>query len=113
MHTNLSLTRIADGQQVNSASVTVNTANSVAVRIVQPLTGGSVKGIASIVTEVAGWVAWENIYVDSKYLASSPPYTFSWNSTGVANGMHTIAVKVYNSKGQQDGSDSVKVTVGN
>jgi hypothetical protein len=102
-----------NGLQVNSASVTVNTANSAAVKINQPSNGSTVKGITSIVTQVAASVAWENVYIDSHYLASSPPSTFSWNSAGVSNGSHTISSKAFNGKGQQIGSDAVNVNVTN
>jgi chitinase len=103
----------ANGEQVNSTAVSVKTANDVAVKIMQPLAGGPVKGVTSIVTEVSGKVAREKIYVDSHHVASSPPYTFSWNSTGVANGIHTIAAKAYDDQGRKIGRGSVKVHVGN
>lgn len=106
----------ANGLQVNSASVTVNAANSVAVKIIDPASGSPVKGITSIVTQVASNVSWEDLYIDSAYLGSlnsSSRNTFSWNSAGVSNGSHTISSKAYSGTGEQLGSDAVKANVTN
>jgi hypothetical protein len=53
------------------------------------------------------------VYIDGHYLASGPPFTFSWNSTTVVNGAHTISTKAYATGGAQIGSDSLAVTVAN
>jgi hypothetical protein len=63
----------------------------------------------SIVADVISSVSWINIYIDGDYLASSPPYSFHWNSTTVANGLHTISTRAYAKGGTQVGS-SVSVT---
>jgi hypothetical protein len=84
-----------------------------AVKITAPVNGQSVSGTVSIVTQVSSAVSWVNIYIDGNYFASSPPYTFSWNSTTVPNGSHTISTQAFNSSGTQVGSDSVIVTVAN
>ena len=57
-------------------------------------------------------MVWENFYIDGKYYKSSPPYTFSWDSTTVINGNHTISAKGYNSSGLV-GASSIGVTVVN
>jgi len=57
-------------------------------------------------------VKWVNVYIDGSYFASSPPYTFSWDSTKVANGSHTISVSA-NTRSGIIGRDSVTVTVTN
>ena len=124
----------SSGIQVGSDSVSVTVANGVptptptstatatatptptpsaAVRINAPANGATVSGTVSIVTQVSSAVSWENIYVDGNYFASSPPLTFSWNSTTVTNGAHTISARAFNSSGIQVGSDSVSVTVAN
>jgi hypothetical protein len=65
------------------------------------------------VTQVSPSVTWINIYIDGGYFASSPPYTFSWNSTTVPNGSHTISTRAFNSSGTQLGTDSISVSVAN
>ncbi len=78
---------------------TASATPSADVVIVSPVNGATVSGIVSIVTQYQSPVTWENVYIDGKYLASSPPSTFSWNSTSVANGAHTITVAGKNSSG--------------
>jgi hypothetical protein len=56
---------------------------------------------------------WENIFIDGRYLVSSPPYSFSWNTTSVANGSHTILANAYDNGRNQVGVDSVAVNVAN
>jgi phospholipase C len=67
----------------------------------------------SIVCQIGSGVAWINVYIDSKYFKSSPPNTFSWDSTTVSNGTHTISANAYNSSGTQIGTSSVQVEVNN
>jgi hypothetical protein len=63
------------------------------VTITAPSNGATVSGTVSIVTTKSSPSQWENIYIDGNYLASSPPTTFSWDSTTVSNGNHTITAK--------------------
>jgi len=58
-------------------------------------------------------VSWANLYIDGTYYNSTPPSTFSWNSTSVADGAHTISAKAYSSGGSLLASASVSVTVAN
>jgi len=83
------------------------------VRITAPANGATVSGTVSITAQVSSVVSWINIYIDGHYLASGPPYTFSWNSTTVANGAHTISAKSYATGGAQNGTYSISVTVSN
>jgi hypothetical protein len=83
------------------------------VTITAPSNGATVSGSVSIVTTKASPAQWENIYIDGNYLASSPPTTFSWDSTSVANGSHTISAKGFNSSGAVVGTASVTVNVQN
>ena len=83
------------------------------VRITAPLNGATVSGAVTIKAQVSSAVSWINIYIDGHYLASGPPFTFSWNSTTVANGAHTISAKSYATGGVQNGSSSISVTVAN
>ena len=56
-------------------------------------------------------------YVDGNYITSSQRYNFTWDSTTVSNGSHTISIEAfnYNSSGKKTevGSDSVTVDVEN
>jgi hypothetical protein len=67
----------------------------------------------TIAATVTAQVSWINIYIDGFYFASSPPYSFSWNTTTVGNGTHSIAATAYNSSGVQLGNDSLNVNVAN
>jgi Bacterial Ig domain len=101
--------------QIGSDAKTVTVANNGtagAVKITAPATGATVSGTVAITATVNSSVQWINIYIDGNYLASSPPYSFSWDSTSVANGTHVISAKAFNGSGLV-GSDSVTVTVGN
>jgi hypothetical protein len=82
------------------------------VKITAPTNGSTVSGTVNIAVSVSSSVVWVDVYIDGAYFASSPPYTFSWNSATVANGSHTISVTAFNSSGAI-GQDSVTVTVAN
>jgi hypothetical protein len=84
-----------------------------ATKIIAPISGSLVEGTVNIFATIStSSVRWINIYIDGKYLASSPPFGFSWDSTKVANGNHTILVRAY-SGSSQVGSDSITVDVQN
>ncbi len=83
------------------------------ITITSPSNGATVSGTVSIVTTKSSPAQWENIYIDGNYLASSPPTTFSWDSTTVSNGNHTITAKGFNSSDQVVGTASVTVNVQN
>src|SRR5260221_10125619 len=38
---------------------------------------------------------WINVYIDGQYYRSGPPTSFTWSSTSVANGTHTISARAY------------------
>jgi hypothetical protein len=83
--------------------------NAQLVKITQPPNGDTVSGAVGIVTQLSQSAAWENILIDGQYLGSSPPETFTWNSTGASNGEHTITANAFNSQGQRVGGDSIIV----
>jgi hypothetical protein len=58
-------------------------------------------------------MSWVNFYIDNNWLASSPPYTQSWNSATVSNGLHTISAKAFNASSLMIGTASVSVNVQN
>jgi hypothetical protein len=101
-----------DDQVANSDEVTVKVTNP-AVKINQPATGSSVSGIIAIDTERAQEVEWLNLYIDGKYFASSPPFSFKWNSITIPDGTHSISAKAYRGAGTLLGSAAVTFQVQN
>jgi hypothetical protein len=90
------------------------TATPAVVKLTAPANGATVSATVTIVAQVSRpLVDWINVYIDGHYLASGPPFTFSWNSTTVANGVHTISTKAFATGGAQIGSDALSVTVAN
>jgi hypothetical protein len=84
------------------------------VQIAAPPSGASVSGPAVAITvQVAVGVTWANVYIDGTYFASTPPSTFSWNSTSVPDGTHTISAAAYSANGTLLGTASITVTVAN
>lgn len=91
----------------------VPTATTVAVQLTAPANNASVSGNVNVVIQKAAAAVWVNLYVDGKYLASTPPQTILWNSTTVANGSHVISATGYSSAGAVVGSASINVVVQN
>jgi hypothetical protein len=86
--------------------------------ITSPANGATVSGKVTIATQESTTVSWINVYADGVWFASnsptaSRPYSVIWNSTTVANGAHTIAVKSYNSSNHLLGATSIVVMVAN
>jgi hypothetical protein len=101
-------------------SITVGSASTAAtsstgsglVQITSPANGASVSGTVAISANVTSPVDWLNVYVDGNYLTSSPPYSFSWDTSAVGNGTHTVTIRGYDLANNNIASDSVNVTVG-
>jgi hypothetical protein len=103
----------SNGRYLGGSSITVTVSNVSPVVITAPANGSTVGNVVSIGTSVSGLVSWVNVYIDGSYLASSPPNSFSWDSTSVANGSHTISAKAYASGGVLLGQSAVTVNVQN
>lgn len=110
------------GTNLGTATSTVTVANgsgggggssSSAVTITSPPSGSTVSGAVSISYTEGSGTAWVNLYVDGNYLTSSPPTTYSWSSTSVSDGSHTISAKAFNSSGSNVGASTATVTVSN
>jgi hypothetical protein len=78
-----------------------------------PKSGATVSGTVSIAVQNVSPVVWVNFYVDGNWMASSPPFTMAWNSNGVANGQHTLAVNGYNSSNALVATTAMNVNVQN
>ena len=89
---------------MGTASVSVSVANSSALQLTSPLPGSQVGGTITIAANRPSGVAWENFYLDGGWIASTPPYSFSWNTAQVGNGSHTISVIAYGSSGSKLGA---------
>jgi Bacterial Ig domain len=85
--------------------------------ITAPANGATVSGTVSISASAADNVGVTKVelYVDSalKTTLTSSPYTYSWNTTTVANGAHSIVSKAYDAAGNVGTSATVSVTVSN
>jgi hypothetical protein len=65
------------------------------IAITSPANGSLVSGTVAVVAVVSSNVWWAKLYVDGAGASVSPPYTFSWNSTGVPDGTHTLVVGAF------------------
>jgi Bacterial Ig domain len=84
------------------------------VVIASPANNATVSGTVNIVVAVQDPpVAWVNFVIDGNYIASSPPLTYAWNTTTLANGTHTIEVNAKDSNGNLLASPTITVTLSN
>jgi hypothetical protein len=88
-----------------------------ATSITSPSNGATVSGTVSVTATASDNVGVTSVefYVDGVLAAtdSSSPYSFSWNTTGVANGSHSLSSKAYDAAGNAGTSSTVSVTVNN
>jgi hypothetical protein len=98
---------------LGTASVSVSVNNPpAALALTSPTVGARVSGAITIAANRPSGVVWENFYVDGGWIASSPPYSFSWNTAQVGNGAHTISVVSYGNSGTL-GATSLSIVVAN
>jgi len=81
--------------------------------ITAPNNGAAVVGPVKIVVQQPAGTSWVNTYIDGRYLASTPPLSFIWNSTSVTNGSHNVSAKGFRARGVEVASDSIEVMVQN
>lgn len=85
-----------------------------AVKITSPANNATVSGTVIVNAQVAPKVWWAKLYIDGTDGPVSPPYSFSWNSTTVPNGSHTLTVKAFAELSSTPMSTtSINVTVSN
>ncbi|MFY9532226.1 MAG: Ig-like domain-containing protein [Candidatus Acidiferrales bacterium] len=110
----------AAGQTTTSAAVRINVNNppptSPTVSITSPASGATVSGTITVTanaTDNAG-VTKVEFYLDNSLQTTdtSSPYSWSWNTTSVTNGSHTITTKCYGAAGST-ATASVMVDVNN
>jgi Bacterial Ig domain/Right handed beta helix region len=103
----------SSGATLGKSSITVMVANATStLTLTSPIAGAKVSGTITIAANQPSGVEWENFYLDGNWIASTPPYSFSWNTNQIANGAHTISVISYGSSGQL-GTSSLGITVAN
>jgi Bacterial Ig domain len=78
-----------------------------------PASGSTVSGTVTVTLNPDPGSAWSNWYVDGIYQGSTPPMSFSWNTTSVANGSHSLLATAFDSSANPTGSGGMMVTVAN
>ena len=85
--------------------------------ITSPANNATVSGTVNVTASASDNVGVVKVefYIDSvlKSTSTTSPYTFSWNTTTVANGSHTIFSKAYDAANNVGTSATVTVTVSN
>jgi hypothetical protein len=119
------LTAVATDTGGNSATsaavtVTVNNADTIppTVSITSPANNSTVSGVVTVNATASDNVAVASVQlqVDGMNVGAadtSSPYTFSWSSTSVSNGSHTLSAVAKDTSGNKTTSAPVKVTVSN
>jgi len=113
----------AAGNIGTSSSVLVTVKNTVAdttaptVSISSPAASATVSGTATVTTTASDNVGVNKVefYVNGALQATdtASPYSFSWNTSSLANGSYTLSCKAYDAAGNVGQSSSVPVTVNN
>jgi sulfur relay (sulfurtransferase) DsrF/TusC family protein len=87
------------------------------ISITAPAAGAKVKGTVTVTAGASDNVGVSKVgfYVDGslKSTDTSSPYSYSWNTTSLANGSHSIYAKAYDAAGNVKQSSIISVTVDN
>ncbi|WNG56079.1 S8 family serine peptidase [Archangium gephyra] len=85
--------------------------------ITAPTGGATVGGTSTISADAADNVGVSRVefFLGSSLLGTdtTAPYSFDWNTTGVANGAYSLSTKAYDAAGNVGSSSTVSVTVSN
>jgi hypothetical protein len=109
--------RVNAYKAVMAASTTVVDTIPPTVSITSPIAGATVAGnltVSGTAIDSTDGVATIQFYVDNQLMSStaSSPFSFSWSTTGVPNGSHTLTVKASDAASNV-GQASVTVNVSN
>ena len=104
---------VANGKVYTGSTTQLDVFGTTAVKITAPANEATVSGTVTISISNASGVTWSNVYIDGVYFASTPPSTFSWNSTAVADGSHTISATAFGSSSSVLGAANISVNVHN
>lgn len=99
-------------------SVTVsNDTTAPTTAITAPAAGATVSGTVSVTASASDNVGVSRVefFLDGTLQSTdtTSPYSWSWTTTGVANGAHTLQSKAYDAAGNAGSSANVSVTVNN
>jgi hypothetical protein len=123
-HTISAVAKDAAGNTGTSSVVSVTVSNSVAdttaptVSVSAPVNGATVSGTTSITATASDNVGVSNVQykIDGTLVGSAittAPYTYSWNTSSIANGSHTIVAIAKDAAGNTGTSATITVTVSN
>lgn len=108
------------GNVTQSASVSVTVSNDTTaptVSLTAPAANATVSGTVSVAATASDNVGVTKVefYVNNvlKATDTAGPYTYSWDTTAVANGSYTLTVKAYDAAGNVGQSSAITVTVSN
>jgi hypothetical protein len=100
-----------------ASGATVADTTAPTVSLTAPSSGSTVSGTVAVTASASDnmGVSKVEFYVNSvlQGTVTSSPYTYSWNTTSVANGSNTLVAKAYDTSGNVATSSSVVVTVNN
>lgn len=91
----------------------VQKARACPIQVAVNTTNDTVSGPVHVGVQTGNGVAQVKLWVDNDYLASSPPLTFTWDSTVYASGHHRITAVAYGSGGKRLCSGTTVVSVSN
>src|SRR5205085_3427113 len=104
---------------VDDVTVSTSTPDTTApsTSITAPANGATVSNTVSVTASASDNVGVTKVefYLDGalKSTSTTSPYSWSWNTTGVANGSHSLVSKAYDAAGNIGTSATVTVTVSN
>jgi hypothetical protein len=89
-------------------------AYNASVTIQSPTSGSTVSGTVAVTATFGPYSWWGRLLVDGNWIANTPPSTFSWDSTSVTNGAHSLTVQSFLRHGSRPvAADTITVTVNN
>lgn len=96
------------------AATTVSSSSTPAVTITSPVNYATVDGTVTVLAVVQPNVWWAKLYIDGTDGPVSPPYNFTWDSTAVRDGTHTLSVRAFAQGGTTPlGTATINVVVAN
>ena len=105
------------GTSGNVSTTVVNDTIAPAVSLTAPVNNATVSGTVTITANASDNVGVVKVefYQDGALLSAGnvTPYSYTWNTSTVANGSHTLSTKAYDATGNVGQSANVTVTVNN
>lgn len=103
--------------ELAKGSLTVSDTTPPSVSLTAPTSGSTLTGTATLSATAsdASGISKVEFLVDGTLVgtATASPYSYAWNSAGVANGSHGITAKAYDAFGNTATTSAVTVTVSN